>query len=592
MEIENRTDETVWIGLYNLDDTAYSATLFPWGARKKLEKKSRLTVHPNRAKVQVVFWTSGAFGRMYAKPKSFFTTGATICSDKHGYYVYNRIGEPTAKDKIDHIVVLMLENRSFDNLMGWLYDDKNNIPPRNIPSPTSGEPRFDGLVENKYWNTLVAGEHDTAPESERVYATKGSSDTKPDPNPREVCPSFVEQMFGTDSPDADQKPNMWGFMQNYSGLKDNKDVDGIMSCFKPDQVPNMSKLATDFAVSDRWFGPLPSETWPSRSFLHAGTSFGMLNNCDQKETENCVPNFFVYAGKRTIFDVLAEQDIRWAVYQDAAVVGTLLSAQFWTIHQKLKWHAYHLGDLKHQLAQTRAPQYIFIEPSYVPPFANDQHPPHSVAEGDKLIAKVYKILKDSGLWHKTMLIVTYDEHGGCYDHSPPPTALPPDDSKAQFKVGEINPFAQYGPRVPAIVASPYVEPGTVFRGEPGREYDHTSILATIRDWVFSGKPDILGDNPRIKNAPTVWPVLTRTVAGDEEVALTEPVSDSAGSERESSEQFSYRQKIIRAMSEAERIVAVECDGDIERGADPQKNERYFQLILEKMAELEWDQGDD
>jgi hypothetical protein len=157
MEVHNRTTKTVWLGLYNLNDTIYWATTFPWGARKKLVTGERISVNPSPgAKVQVVFWDSGSFGKQLANPKSTFTSAVSIASDASGIcYVYNRLGEPRPIDKIEHIFVLMLENRSFDNLLGWLYAPENR-PQRNIPEPPDGRPTYAGLSENAFWNTKVA----------------------------------------------------------------------------------------------------------------------------------------------------------------------------------------------------------------------------------------------------------------------------------------------------------------------------------------------------------------------------------------------------------------------------------------------------
>nr|WP_062335769.1 alkaline phosphatase family protein [Herbidospora sakaeratensis] len=467
MLVENRTDRTVWLGLYTLQDRAYLATTFPWGARQKLGPHQRKEFSPAADRQQVVFWNTGALGDMLHVPRSLRTSEISIDQDSDGCFVYNHLGDPAPMDRIEHFVVLMLENRSFDNLLGWLYADTDNVPPRNVPAPPDGKPYFLGLKEKAYWNTSPAAAHDTAPEEGRVYARKGArTDTTPDPNPSEICWSFVEQMYGTTMPGARQQPNMWGFLANYHAHTRPPDPSVIMDCFTPDQVPNMSTLAKQFAVCDRWFGSAPCETWPNRSFLHAGTSFGRLNNCDAPDQEDCVPNFFPYAGKRTIFDTLDELGIRWRLYQDAAVLGTLLSAQFWTVPQKLKRQAHHAmyiaPDLKPGFRIQFPPEYIFVEPSYWLE-NNDQHPPHKVSSGDALVGTIYRALSTSPRWNRILFVITHDEHGGCYDHVPPPAAMPPDGYVPQFCVGEINPFRVYGPRVPAILVSPYIEAGTVFR---------------------------------------------------------------------------------------------------------------------------------
>lgn len=566
MQVANRTNRTLWIGLYTLADAIYGFTTFPWGVREQIHPNSTVTVNPSGARQQIIFWDVPVLGTMVTKPKSIVTSEATVAEDSHGCFVYNRLGPPTPIDKIDHLAVLVLENRSFDNLLGWLYSDSGNVPPRNVPASHTGTPYFLGLTELAYWNTNPASIHNTAPISDRVYARKGTTSAhKPDPNPGEVCPSFVEQMYGTSAPAANQKPNMWGFLQNYAKVKTNwmddpctypqlpplpnPDPNGIMECYTPDQVPVLSQLAKSYAVCDRWFGPLPCETFPSRSFLHAGTSFGRLNGCDQEYEDCCIPNVFVYAGKPTIFDALDLAGVHWAVYQKALVVGTLLSTQFWSLYQKQHRGAFHLEDLAGHLSSARPPQYIFIEPGYGLE-ASDQHPPRSLVNGESLISDVYHILRTSPTWWRTMLVITYDEHGGCYDHVPPPSAPRPDQSKLQFAVGGLDPYTVYGPRVPAVLVSPYIEPGTVLRGQPGAEFDHTSVLASIRDWMFPGKPDLLGPNERIRTAATFWSVLTLADARQDEPPV--PTATDLASQLEAAGPLDSHGVRILALLEGDR----------------------------------------
>ena len=242
VEVENHTGRTLWLGIYDLTDEAYSFTAFPWGVRKELRSQSTTTLHAPRARMQIGIWNQSTFGSMLTLPKAMFTTDTiAVAQDAHGYFCYNHSGEPATIDKVEHFVCLVLENRSFDNLLGWLYAPDNK-PLLNIPPPPKGsQPSFDGLVDRKFWNTRIAAAHDSAPEKDRIYAQYGAaSGTKPNPNPREVCPSFIEQIFGTSTPAAGQHPNMWGFVQNYAGEKGNTDITGVMECYTPNQVPTLS----------------------------------------------------------------------------------------------------------------------------------------------------------------------------------------------------------------------------------------------------------------------------------------------------------------------------------------------------------------
>jgi phospholipase C len=161
----------------------------------------------------------------------------------------------------------------------------------------------------------------------------------------------------------------------------------------------------------------------------------------------------------------------------------------------------------------KLPAYSFIEPRFLAElfsWPSDYHPPHNICRGETFLARVYESVKNSPYRDKIFLIVTFDEHGGCYDHVPPPAGAAPPDPHPISLDGKFR-FDRFGVRVPAIVVSSYVEPGTVFRTSPGEApYDHTSILATLRDWLKleQGTGGFL-PSPRIKAAPTLDRVLTR-----------------------------------------------------------------------------------
>src|SRR5262245_36671360 len=315
-------------------------------------------------------------------------------------------------DKIDHIVVVMLENRSFDNLLGWLYADENNRPPRNLPF--RHVPTYDGLEESKYWNTIPANDHEK-PGARRIYATRGTTGRQPykvpNPNPHEVYPYFIEQMFGTEDPGLDQRPSMTGFLANYVRLGGKKSAQ-IMETYSPNQVPVLSTLAREFAVCDRWFSSLPCETLPNRAFLHAGSSFGRLNNMDEKYNEGdfpkFIPNLEAYLGKRTIFDELRERKIPWGVYQDSVLGMSLLSLQFWTAWQKIiMGPVSYFSEFESQAAAGTLPVYSFLEPEYV--FgANDEHPGPlcDVRRGEAFLYRIWKAVSTSPAWTRTLLIIT------------------------------------------------------------------------------------------------------------------------------------------------------------------------------------------
>jgi phospholipase C len=417
-------------------------------------------------------------------------------------------------ENIDHVVVVMMENRSFDNLLGWLYADEGNRPPHNLPP--SDPPIFSGLEPNKYFNQLDAN-------SPKVYASRPPrawpSCPKPlqvpTPNPNEQFAPVIHQLYGHAPPTPGDVAPMSGFLADYAAAKAPADSAAqIMEGYGPEEAGVINQLARSFAVCDRWFSSMPTETWPNRSFVHTGSSDGLINNeyFDPNDTE-------------TIFNVLQDQHKSWAVFSDAILWPALTLVQFsrlWPLREQFKRFCQFkkLCRAKPDAApEKKLPFYSFIEPRFVPDlgwlgikYPNDFHPPHNVGRGDRFLAKVYETVRASPYRDRILLVVIFDEHGGCYDHVPPPWGAQPPDPWPVSRDNQFK-FDRFGVRVPAIVISSYVRPGTVFREDDGATpFDHTSILSTLRQWPKLGldpsKPFL--PSPRIESAPTLDRVLELT----------------------------------------------------------------------------------
>ena len=419
------------------------------------------------------------------------------------------------KAPIDHVVVVMMENRSFDNLVGWLYQGGAERPRHNIPF--ADPPTYDGLTKGKYWNAY---------KGEKYYTTESAETfTVPTPDPKEQFRYMSQQIFGTMTPKEGQEATMEGFVLDYATVKDIKQPQSIMQCYSPGQVPVLSALARNYATCDRWFGSVPCQTWPNRAFAHAGTSCGRVNNLDKDEDDDySIPDPRYYASAKTLLNYLQEIGVSWKVYseaQDHLPVPSLTRLQFLfrVGDRQFDPNFQNFSQLKKDAASGNLPAYSFVEPNF---FADDFHPPHSVRDGDRFLHDVWQAVSRGKNWKTTLLIITFDEHGGCYDHVPPPwTAVKPDETKPQKPFG----FNRYGVRVPTILASPFIEPGTVFRaGEPENEYDHTSVLRTIRDWVDpDGKyASRMPSSKRIPLAPSLAPVLSRSTPRDDTPAIAAP----------------------------------------------------------------------
>jgi phospholipase C len=203
-------------------------------------------------------------------------------------------------------------------------------------------------------------------------------------------------------------------------------------------------------------------TMPNRAFACAATSLGRLDD-HQK-----------FYPTPSIFGSLSTHQIPWKIYGYST--SPLARLDFPDTKNAPVAHYGLFTDFQADAAADRLPAFAFLEPSWGPD-GNSQHPNYDVARGEQLLLDTYRALRTGPGWEHTLLIITYDEHGGCYDHVHPPTgATPPDASPGQFGFD----FTRYGLRVPTVLVSPLIPAGTVFRAPPtGPPLDHTSIPATL-----------------------------------------------------------------------------------------------------------------
>jgi phospholipase C len=394
--------------------------------------------------------------------------------------------------KIKHIVVLMLENRSFDSMLGWLYQDEKQ---------REDQPKFEGLTFN-LWNPLDNIDTDGNRFIEKVPVEmngqkkyKGANEIKnpvdytlPHPDPGEGFRDTNYQLYGVYDVDAvyPPEPVNIGFVNNYQNAMlygtysfgdAPTDPRAIMKCFTAQQTPVLSQLAKSFAVCDQYYCSVPSQTLPNRDFVHAATSTGYVNN---KPNADC--------NAKTIFNQLQDavdagrKDLSWAVYSgtsDGKPFSLTRAIMTQLVDQKFDANFKTLANFSKDAAAGKLASYTFIEPQFSGPGQNDQHPPTDIRSGEKLIADIYNGLVKSPQWQETLLVITYDEHGGCYDHVAPPNgAKNPDENNAAGQMGFM--FNRFGIRVPAVLVSPYIEAGTIFRSPSWPSFDHTSIIKTVQ----------------------------------------------------------------------------------------------------------------
>lgn len=429
--------------------------------------------------------------------------------------------------EIKHFIVLMLENRAFDHLFGFF-------------QPTLGQTI----------NNLLGA---AATSSNLLDPAKPESDTNPRFTVKESAPFAVHDKEGPShsfnstcvqlcndkaGPTAANPVRNNGFVRSYKDelLRRTHQVDRnviaeVITSFAPVQLPTINKLAEEFCLCDRWHCEVPGPTMPNRMYVHAATSEGYVHN-NFKRIYNC----------KTIYQLVEEKGLTWAVYfhdlNEAIQFQGLAKTPEHFRRFDERWASdVQNGDL---------PNYVFIFPRFLNKGsingqngrpANSQHAPEDVRFGEHLIADVYDALAaNHDLWKDSVLIVTYDENGGFYDHIPPPGEDIPNpdgidspnaDDTATFTVPTFS-FDRLGFRVPAIIASPRIAKGAI----ENRRLQHTSVIKTAteifglagplneRDKSAASFADLLNNQPRPKEdmpvklpRPSLENAVFSTVAG-------------------------------------------------------------------------------
>jgi len=402
---------------------------------------------------------------------------------------------------VQHIVQLMLENRSFDHMLGLLY------PGRSGPN---GQP-FEGLLGTES-NNDSSGQHVT------VFPIDTSSSGAyfmPGADPGEGYANTNVQLFGTGSPPDPPTATMSGFVTNFAAaitydqrsgmsVQAGTTASSIMGVFPPSALPVLSGLARGFAVCDHWYSSVPTETYPNRAFACAATSQGHMNDATSSFTV------------QSIFGLMTAHNVSWKIYGYDA--EPLTRGNFPDTMDAPEANFGKFPDFQADAAAGRLPAYAFLEPSWGST-GNSHHPNYDVALGEAFTLQVYQAVRNGPGWADTLLIITYDEHGGCYDHVPPPAgATPPDATIGEFGFD----FTRFGVRVPAVLVSPLIPAGTIYRVPAGSTpIDHTSVLKTIEQrW---GLPALTA---RDAAAPGLGGVLTlATPRTDDPMAgVTAPTS--------------------------------------------------------------------
>lgn len=475
---------------------------------------------------------------------------------------------------VKHVVVLMLENRGFDHIMGWLYDDKvkptrilgregderpflglSSLDPQTLAGLANPTPSGGTLPINKGARSPKTPAYNTGESFEHIMNQVWTKGLKPEAwFNREAREALIEKMI------QEGQPTMRGYVLDYnldvqqhmkvSLGKD--DLSEVLDTYMPEQVPVLSGLARYYAVSDEWYCSVPSQTNTNRAFSLSGTSRGMVNNSfyDPDTWNPGVKIMRWWEGKshsdelpvstRCLFEVLEQHNYDWKVYwQDTWPPKALTLGTEWQYtrtmfpllqNKKFDKNFQHFdaakpnNDFFEDCRHGRLPALSWIEPKWGGGVAwnskmrgvgNDYHPVSDTTVGEDFVMNVYNALSSHENWKDTLLIITFDENGGTYDHMFPPLAHPSrtdacplpeppivrgdmdEETRTQFGFG----FAQFGVRVPTLLISPRVPRGTVFRSREDVPFDHTSMIATILKMAQIPEDQwMLGD--RVAHAPT------------------------------------------------------------------------------------------
>ncbi len=383
---------------------------------------------------------------------------------------------PGALANIDHIVVLTMENRSFDHMLGYL-----SLP---LEQQGMGRTDVDGLKggEINYANGVACPSKPFVP-----------TDTIMNPDP----PHSWEPVTR-----AINNGNMDGFAQAYYDESGIDVAARIMKYHTAANVPVYDALVRDFAICDRWFASFPGPTFCNR--FHELTGFLNIDADGFWESHNSSPKRAVFTAN--IFDYLTQHGVSWKYFEHHYCFLRFFQNYTFDTTNVVDYDDPGLGF--ENVARTgNLPSVTFIDPHFIelPPGGNCDGAPADIAQGQLFVRQVVDSVISSPNWDKTMLIIVYDEHGGFYDHVPPP--------QAAVIAEDTGLPTTYGVRVPAFIVSPWVTGGMVFgsgagSGGPALHFDHTSILKTIASRFLGANMPPMG--ARFEAANDLSSILTAT----------------------------------------------------------------------------------
>lgn len=405
------------------------------------------------------------------------------------------------RSKVERIVVLMLENRSFDHLLGWLGPDAGLKGTETNPLPVSPViPRPPVRAPRQLLRKTV-----------KVFRTTETA--------LPICPTHANRATLREINDG----KMDGFVTEFIDKRADEiaatgPIDGHppehmpMAYYGPESLPAYRHLVEHHAVCTSYHASVPAGTWPNRMYLYAGHSGGLFNNGKARPRERD-PAYDALMPQRLLVDLLDEAKVTWRVYSHDFAWMRLFPKR----DTEVFWR--HTMNFRHFDAHCRReslPAVVFIDPNWTDfgaKRANDDLAPCDLMNGQRLVADVYNGLRTMGNAEreKTLLVVSYDEHGGFYDHVAPPPTI----GKNAWEVD--TGFETYGVRVPTFVVSAHTPSGLT-----DVLLDHASLHATIHRTFVPDAPFL---SPRAKVADTFGALLTRSTPSGKPPAMVVPGED-------------------------------------------------------------------
>ncbi len=424
------------------------------------------------------------------------------------------------RTNVKHVVYYMLENRSFDHVVGWLHDkNAKGIHLIGPKGPFKGASTALSNYDPVSKTDIHLSKYNGGKPSTKIPLEWFTFD------PYHDLSDVLRQYFSKDRDGYAKRatPDMGGFVWNNGS-------DAVMVTYTPEQLPVLNGLGQQFAISDEWFCSVPSSTDANRAFALTGSTMNELNNFMS-------PPQYIYWPQQphrpSVFKTLWTNGFTdWRIYhstvwqQHVFTYQLFLEGQIPTVDANYAAAAaaptsQYIAPIEQFYSDALAgnlPAFSYLEPVWIGGAGTTSyHPGADLVLGERQLNQVYDAISKGPGWENTMLFLTFDEHGGIYDHVPPPYAEKPwpNDVNNGFH------FDLMGPRVATMVVSPFVEPKTVFRSETEVSYDATSFLATLLHWYGIPKERwFLGE--RTNHAPTFERVLSRRAPRTKRPAFTPP----------------------------------------------------------------------